>query len=102
MNCRLCHKTLSGRGDSGYCRGCRTKAEFADPARRSQALLRVTMASRARLSWCPLEYRPEYRRLRYMKEFPAAEAKAIILQQIASDAKAYARTGELQQSRRAG
>jgi hypothetical protein len=102
MNCRICHKPLSGRGESGYCRGCRTKAEFADPERRARAILRVNRASRARLLWCPLEYRDTYRRLTRVKQLPAAEARAAILDLIAADARAYARTGELQQSRRAG
>src|SRR3546814_10269937 len=65
-----------------------------------KTLQQVTLASRSRLSWCPPEYRDEYRRLTRAKMLPAAEARPIIEDMIAADARRYAATGILPQSAR--
>jgi len=52
------------------------------------------------LAWCPLEYRDDYRFLQKAAGYRAAEARAIIKAQIATDIELYARTGQLPQSRR--
>src|SRR3546814_9943464 len=52
-----------------------------------KTLQQVTLASRSRLSWCPPEYRDEYRRLTRAKMLPAAEARPIIEDMIAADAR---------------
>jgi len=61
---------------------------------------RLTEISRSRMSWCPLEYRDEYRRLTRSKMLLASEARRMIESLIVSDARAYHRTGQLQQTRR--
>ena len=55
---------------------------------------------REALAWCPLEYRADYRRLKVVKGFTAAEARALIEDQIAHDLRRYAATGRLPQSAR--
>lgn len=52
------------------------------------------------LGWCPVEYRPEYRRLRRQCPMSAAEARAMVEQQIEKDLTEYLRTGRLPQSER--
>src|SRR3546814_1897796 len=61
-----------------------------------KTLQQVTLASRSRLSWCPPEYRDEYRRLTRAKMLPAAEARPIIEDMIAADARSEEHTSELQ------
>jgi hypothetical protein len=53
---------------------------------------------RRALSWCPLEYLPEYHRLRRSKRMLAQEARQAIEDMIAADARRYERTGQLQQA----
>jgi DNA-directed RNA polymerase subunit RPC12/RpoP len=52
------------------------------------------------LGWCPVEYRDAYRRLRRHCQMSAAEARAMIEQQIEKDRAEYLRTGRLPQSER--
>jgi hypothetical protein len=125
-HCSSCDRPLDKRKrrrePTGLCRGCNLKRwqhlsagrEFAeqraerlremlrDPRHRERLIAQRREASRKRMAWCPLEYRDTYRRLTRVKQLPAAEARAAILDLIAADARSYARTGELQQSRRAG
>lgn len=54
--------------------------------------------SATKLAWCPLEYRDEYRHLVRIKLLPAADARAIIEQQVRADRARYFATGELQQA----
>lgn len=113
MNCTVCDKPLHPRKNvSGLCRrhalGLSFVPEF-DPIRK-EALARFqrdhpervreycTRASHARLAWCPPEYRDEYRRLTRKKQIPAAEARHLIEEMIATHAKRYRRTGQLQQA----
>lgn len=114
MNCAVCSSVLSSRNRSGYCRrhlqdwlaanpdiAARKVANHRaailahDPADRSA---RARKAAQAAIAWCPLEYRPEYNRLKRSQELPAAEARRIIEDLIASHAKRYQRTGKLQQA----
>lgn len=110
-----CGKQLDYRNRIGKCRSCYFRASATDPvliAKRTAslrahvgtpaAIARLQRISRARISWCPVEYLSEYRHLLYVKRCKAAEARSIIEGQIATDAARYARTGQLQQSRRAG
>lgn len=53
-----------------------------------------------KLAWCPPEYRDEYRRLIKRQNIPAAEARPMIEDMIAADARRYAETGVLPQSAR--
>lgn len=111
-----CGKALDkrGRNRSGLCRAHaltlallpENKAKKAvalsqyKRANPERTLQQVTLASRSRLSWCPPEYRAEYRRLTRAKMIPAAEARPIIENMIAVDARRYAATGILPQSAR--
>lgn len=52
------------------------------------------------MGWCPLEYRDDYRNLVKNHRITAEEARRIILDQIAADARTFARTGMLPQSQR--
>lgn len=111
-NC-ACGKQLDPRNRVGKCRSCYFRASATDPvmiAKRT-ASLRMYVASpqgrsarrnNPRIAWCPVEYRDEYRRLLYTHHFPAETARAMIAELIEADAARYARTGQLQQSRRAG
>lgn len=74
----------------------RLKARLAEPDVRKRLLARCAATSRARINWCPLEYRDEYRRLAGL--FPAKDARAIIESQIAVDMRRYEATGKLQQA----
>ncbi len=47
--------------------------------------------SAARLAWCPVHLRQAYRDLLYVKRFKAAEAKAMILDQHASEMERFRR-----------
>lgn len=64
------------------------------PTRRIAAM---RMAN-TKLSWCPIEYRDEYRRLRINGGFRARDARRIIEQQIERDLNRYVETGQLQRS----
>lgn len=52
------------------------------------------------IGWCPLEYRDDYRNLVKNHRITADDARRIILDQIAADARTFARTGVLPQSQR--
>lgn len=110
-----CGRKLGKRNVTGLCKSCNLKAYNADPRwaiRRIAALKRTlhapenqawlkrqrTNASRARLSWCPLEYRETYRYISQRQKLGAKEGRRIIEEQIAADAVKYARTGKLQKS----
>lgn len=110
-----CGKQLSERNRVGKCRSCYFRSSATDPvliakrratmranSRTPEGAARMRRMSLARVSWCPIEYLGEYRRLVYVKRCKAVEARAIIEAQITTDAARYARTGQLQQSRRAG
>lgn len=57
-----------------------------------EALAKRAAAARATwLAWCPNHLREEYRRLVYVKRVPAAEAKAMILEQDAREVQALAK-----------
>lgn len=53
--------------------------------------LAATRAAETKLSWCPPEYRAEYRRLKDTKRMRAHEAKAIILAQHEKDMAEFRR-----------
>jgi hypothetical protein len=106
------------RSRTGLCRSCAAKAFLADPAnlaRRTERLRAIlcdparqpqlhaqrVQASRSRWQWCPLEYRAAYRHLCDVKKVRAADARLMITDMIAVDAARYARSGQLQHSRRA-
>lgn len=59
-------------------------------------------SSATKLAWCPPEYRDEYKRLIKRQNMKAAEARPIIEDMIAVDARRYAATGILPQSTRTG
>jgi hypothetical protein len=111
--CLTCSKPLSAVNRTGYCRkhygaannGPRTaeqnRRQWADPAIRVRLVESIRRYNRARVSWCPLEYRDEYHRLKRVKHCSAAEARRLIEEMIAADTARYARTGQLQQTRRA-
>lgn len=112
MGCSTCGKPLSNRNVSGLCR--RHALDLGslpkNTAKRVVALRQFaadnpdrvrdycTKASRSRLSWCPIEYRDEYRRLTRVKMLPAAAARNVIEDLIAAHAARYSRTGKLQQA----
>ena len=79
----------------------RLKIAFRDPSRRGRLVAQRTQASRSRLAWCPLEYQDHYRQLRDAKRCKARGARLLIEELIAADVARYARTGQLQQTRRA-
>jgi len=54
------------------------------------------------LSWCPVEYRDEYRRLVRTKLIRAPEARRMVEDMIAADLARYAATGVLPQAARQG
>lgn len=100
--CAGCGGGLSRRNTSGRCRRCFWGPLNNDPARTEQriAKLRETLAkpehherlvetcranSRVRLGWCPPELQDEYRRLTRSKMLPAAEARAVIEDQVARE-----------------
>ena len=109
-SCSECARTLDPRNRVGKCRSCFFRASATDPvliAKRRETMrnsprVRANIAAmaRAKMAWCPLEYRAEARRLR--RKIPAAEIRRVILAQVEADAQRYAQTGQLQQSRRAG
>lgn len=69
--------------------------------RQQQAAAKAMRALRKdALAWCPLEYRQDYRMLQRVGGYRAAEARALIEQQIASDLERYAATGQLPQAER--
>lgn len=76
--CSCCNQQLDRRGRNrfGLCRSCSAKRNTANLCK-----------GRPRQDWCPPEYRHELRKLRWAK-FPAAEAKKIILEQIAKEGRA--------------
>ncbi|GGJ39639.1 hypothetical protein CDQ92_13240 [Sphingopyxis bauzanensis] len=110
--CTTCGKPLSRRNVSGLCR--RHALDLGNlphnTVKRVGALRRFaadnpdrvreycTQASRSRLSWCPPEYRDEYRRLTRVKMLPAAESRKVIEDLISAHATRYSRTGKLQQA----
>lgn len=51
-----------------------------------------------RFGWLPLEYRPDYRRLTRSLRISAAEARAIVEEQIRRDAERHVATGKLQRA----
>lgn len=115
--CSDCPKTLDPRNKTGRCRNCYFKHTAADPAAIAvrAAGLRRRLASpegahlrnrlgnsqKARLDWCPIEYRDEYRALiRSHLRYRAKDARRIIEEQIAVDTRRYLETGLLQRSTR--
>ena len=109
--CTVCGKPLSRVNVSGYCRNhahmwrldaaknAAAKAKFSASLRADPMLSeRMRLTSNAKLSWCPLEYRSEYRRLTRVKMLPAADARKVIEDLIAAHAARYSRTGKLQKA----
>lgn len=113
MNCVACDKPLSAVNRTGYCRQHYAKfnnsertrqqaiQQWADPAMRVRILRPLHAYNRDRLSWCPVEYRDEYRHLTRVQHFRAADSRRMIEELIQADAARYVRTGQLQQTRRA-
>lgn len=111
QGCAHCGKQLSTVNVSGLCRkhahrwrddaakNEAAKAKFAT-SMRSDPLLsdRMRLISNAKMAWCPVEYRDEYRRLTRVKMLPAADARKVIEDLIATHAARYSRTGKLQQA----
>lgn len=111
QGCRVCGKQLSRKNVSGHCRAhghlwradpeknAAAKAKYSATVRADYATLRARLsrASHARLSWCPIEYRQEYHRLKRVKNLPAPIARRLIEQLIEAHVERYRRTGELQQ-----
>lgn len=114
MGCRTCGKQLSAVNVSGYCRkhygaannsastAAQNKRQWSDPAFRARMEGAMRRLGQRRVAWCPLEYRDDYRRLKRVKHKSAAEARRMIEELIAADARRFARTGQLQQSGRRG
>ena len=112
MHCSSCGKALSDKNVSGFCRlHVNVLARRPDVKARAAASLsaylranpdvavqRATRASRARLAWCPPEYRDEYRTLTRSKMLPAAVAREMIESLMAAHFQRYMRTGALQQA----
>ncbi|WP_157073616.1 hypothetical protein [Sphingomonas soli] len=110
--CKTCGKQLSAVNRTGWCRlhygaannGPRTaeqnRRQWSDPALRERVLAPLRRYNRTRLDWCPFEYQDYYRELTRVKHLLAAEARCVVEGLIAADTARYARTGELQQSRR--
>jgi hypothetical protein len=110
MNCTVCDKPLSERNVTGYCRkhyaahnnAERTRQQairqWADPEWREKHTDCMRILAGKRVAWCPVEYRGDYKRLKRVKHYSAAEARLLIEQQIAQDTARYLRTGKLQQS----
>ena len=65
-----------------------------------QAAAAMRALRKEALAWCPLEYRADYRLLQTAGGYSAADARAMIEEQIARDLKRYAATGRLPQSER--
>ena len=95
-----CGQVLSQRNTSGRCRRCFWSGTPPEQEERRIARLRETLAkpehrerlvetcqanSRTRLGWCPPELQDEYRRLTRSKMLPAAEARAVIEDQVARE-----------------
>lgn len=75
--CGTCGKLLRYDNRSGYCRDHFTAGiDTAERTRRAVA---------SRLAWCPSPYRREYHGLIYRVGLSAAEARRIILEQVARD-----------------
>lgn len=115
--CAMCSKIIT-HSKTGLCRSHAAKQALQDAELRQrrveaqrEALARPEVrelwlrncraAAQARLAWCPIEYRDEYRRLAGAWAMNAAEARRMIEDLIQADAARYARTGQLQQTRRA-
>ena len=113
-SCATCGKQLSQANRTGWCRqhyGAANNSErtaeqnrrqWSDPVLRERILAPLRRYNRTRLDWCPLEYQDYYRELTRVRHLLAAEARSVVEGLIAADAARYARTGQLQQSRRAG
>lgn len=80
--------------------GALNKGNILTPAGSPARRLAARKQSDFYMGWCPLEYRADYRSLVSNQRFRAAEAKRMILDQIAADARTFAKTGELPQSKR--
>lgn len=105
--CDTCSKPLSARAKTGRCSTCNLNALMADAefirsrSERRNAALKASgkwdttlsllaQTARSQLSWCPLEYRDDYRALRSgnsTQRLKAHEARALIEKQIAFDAR---------------
>jgi len=111
-----CSATLDrrGRNRSGLCRR-HALALAAAPEVRAKAVigfrawvranpekisLHNTQASRTRMAWCPPEYREQYHHLTRVKRLTAGEARALLKDMIARDARRYSATGVLPQFQR--
>lgn len=107
--CAVCSKPLSAVNRSGYCRkhfGTTNSASttrqnllhWADPEFRLKHVGAIRALNRRRVEWCPLEYRDDYRFLKRVKHYSAAQARQMIEDRIASDQRRYALTGRLQRT----
>lgn len=70
------------------------------PAGSASRIAAGKSSSATKLAWCPPEYRDEYKRLVKRQNIPAAQARPMIEDMVAADARRYAATGELPQSTR--
>lgn len=68
------------------------------PEVRAKAVRSAALAGKARLAWCPLEYRDDYRAIAYKHGMTAAEGRRMIEDRIAVDTARYLRTGVLQRT----
>lgn len=101
-SCATCGCKLGKPNKSGYCRKhfarsihdnpeaseqkrLRHEATWAVHPHREALHRRLARMSRARMAWCPLEYRDLYRKLRSSSGFGAAEARTMIVRQVALD-----------------
>lgn len=103
--CLDCHKPLSRQNVVGRCRSCasrvigKSETRRAALARTRSAMPNISSIMRAvslrKIEWCPLEYRDDYRKIARNAGYSAAEAKAIILAQVARDIDLHQRSGVL-------
>lgn len=100
--CLRCGQAVDRRNISGYCKPCFLTHLNKQPEQQAKriASLRITLgkpehqarfnsqrlaASRSRMAWCPDGYRAAYRTLTRIKQVPAAQARAMILEQYRAD-----------------
>ncbi len=80
--------------------GSLNKGHSLTPAGSPARIAAAQKQSEFYMSWCPVEYRADYHRLVRSYRTPAAEARAMIEQQIDVDLGRYVATGQLQQTPR--
>ena len=107
--CATCGKSLSAVNQSGYCRNHfgalnsertseQSRLQWANPEYRLKHIGAMRRLGQHRIAWCPLEYREDYRILKRVKHYSAAQAREMIEARIAADLRRYELTGQLQRT----